>query len=126
MKKLFIMAALICAPLASHAQMPKTVCEQAEETAYEFVEKMIEIRPELSWTPIRNNFDSKIYQLACLNGFNHGVKGDITEMTEMFARLRAQAREGREKGITQEYARYLVNDLSVALAYKAGYLAAVN
>lgn len=126
MKKIIINAMLICTPLASQAQMLNVVCNNAEETAYKFVEKMIQLRPELTWRPVRNHFDSKIYQLSCEKGYAHGLKGDIKEMTEMYAELRLRGREAQEKGITLEYARYFLNDLSVALAYKAGYLAGVN
>ncbi|MEG5932497.1 hypothetical protein UXN85_20740 [Enterobacter hormaechei] len=123
MKMLFIMAALICAPLASHADMPRTLCDEAADTSYEFIENIFKTRPEIAYSPVRTDTDTQLLRLSCLNGFNHGVKQDAAEMNMMFNQLRIRA---RKKNVSVEEARYLISDMSMALAYKAGYLAGVN
>ena len=118
-----MVAALICAPLAAHAEKSNTVCEGAVDTAYKFVENAFKARPEIAYSPVRTETETQLLNLACMNGFNHGVRHDISEMDMMYQQLRNRV---SKKGMSVEEARYLVGDMAMLLAYKAGYIAGVK
>ncbi|MFI7812994.1 hypothetical protein [Citrobacter werkmanii] len=111
---------LLVASTSAVANQAKPVCDQAVEMAFDFVAKQYSIRPDVGSAPIRSVSRAQTYREVCHVGYKQGKKHDRSQLDALMKEVREEA-----NGIDMELreVRELIGDMSVVLAYKAGYQA---
>lgn len=120
MKTKLVYAAAAAALLLSGCAQKTTArnCDQAVEVAYKFTERAISMRPELAYSPVRNETDTALFWLACRDGLKKGNEHDNSRL----AALREYIGEtSLQQNLSVEDGRYLVNDMAMYLAHQYGY-----
>lgn len=125
MKTKLVFAATTIALLLSGCAQQHSArnCDQAVEAAYQFIERALTIRPELAYSPVRNDADDALLWLACRDGKEKGAAHDNTRLIALQDYINEAS---RQQDMTVEDGRYLVNDMAIYLSHLYGYESAVS
>ncbi|MFP5594406.1 hypothetical protein [Kluyvera sp. 142486] len=113
--------AAVAAALILSACAPKTTarnCDQAVEVAYHFTERAISLRPDLAFSPVRNETDDALFWLACRDGVRKGKTHDETRLVALQEYITEAA---EQPDLTPEDGRYLVGNMAMYLAHLYGF-----
>lgn len=118
--KRFLLSIALVASFGTLANTRSPNCDLAVEMAFDFVAHQYEVRPELGILPERSVDAATTYRKVCEVGYKKGKLNDATELDLLMAEIYKKA---NRKNIQVDEARESIGDMSIILAYKAGFIA---
>lgn len=119
----FAVVALSLLTGCAHKQQTARNCDASVEMANQFVERALNLRPDLATYPARTDTNDALFWLACRDGLRNGQEQNAESLVALRDFI---AESARQPELTVEDGRYLVNDMAMYLAYRYGFEVASN
>lgn len=123
MKILIIAVALLVSPMYALASAitqlsDEVICQNAIEISYSFIDRMNLIRPELAYAPVRSLEQTALFRLSCMDGVRTRKERNRQKLDAFFEQIENSS---RRRFLSPLDARFIVNDMAMALSFQAGY-----